>query len=36
MKNGIDRVKACADIVTESNDYDGVAIVLEKLISGEI
>ncbi|MBQ5842650.1 MAG: HAD hydrolase family protein [Clostridia bacterium] len=36
VANGIDRVKACADIVTESNDYDGVAIILEKLLLGDI
>lgn len=36
VANGIDRVKACADMVTESNDNDGVAIILEKLLLGEI
>ncbi len=36
VANGIDRVKACADMVTESNDDDGVAIILEKLLLGEI
>ncbi len=36
VANGIDGVKACADMVTESNDNDGVAIILEKLLLGEI
>ncbi len=36
VANGIEKAKECADIITASNDEDGVAIVLEKLISGEI
>lgn len=32
MKNGIDIVKDYSDIVTDSNDEDGVAKVIEKLI----
>ena len=34
VANGIESVKACADTVTASNDDDGVAIILEKLLTG--
>jgi len=36
VANGIESVKASADVITESNDNDGVAIILEKLLLGEI
>ncbi len=36
VANGIDSVKARADIVAPSNDEDGVAIILEKLLAGQL
>ena len=35
VKNGIDEVKSAADYITESNDEDGVAKFIEKILSGE-
>jgi len=32
MENAIDRVKACADVITASNEEDGVAQVVEKYV----
>lgn len=32
VSNGIDEVKAVADYITESNDADGVAKFIEKLL----
>lgn len=34
MKNSIDELKECADYVTESNDSDGVAHAVERLLLG--
>ncbi len=36
MKNAQHSVKACADHVTESNDDDGVAIILDKVIESQL
>ncbi len=35
MANGIDDIKRCADIITDTNDNDGVALILERLLNGE-
>lgn len=35
MANAVDEVKAVANCVTASNDEDGVAVVLERLLAGE-
>ena len=32
MENGIDKVKAIADYVTDTNDNDGVAKAIEKFV----
>ena len=32
MENGFDVVKAAADVVTKTNDEDGVALVIEKFL----
>ncbi len=36
MGNARDSVKACVDSITESNDKDGVAIAIEKMLETEI
>ena len=36
MGNAHPSVKAAADIVTTDNDSDGVALVIEKLLRGEL
>ena len=36
MANAVDEVKAVADFITLNNDDDGVGIVLEKLLAGEL
>ncbi len=36
MKNAQHAVKACADHVTESNDKDGVAVVIENMVLADI
>lgn len=36
MKNAQHSVRACADHVTESNDNDGVALILDKVIASQL